>query len=58
MDNVQKMRLFDVFVLAPFMVYAGAVKSNLHPVVRGGLVFFGITTFVYNGTNFIKNIEK
>jgi|CXWL01.1.fsa_nt_gi hypothetical protein len=57
MDNVQKTRLIDVFVLAPFMVYAGSMKSNLPNIIRGGLIFFGITTLIYNGTNYIKNIK-
>jgi len=58
MDNVQKMRVFDVVALAPFMVYAGAMKSNLPDLVKGGLIFFGVTTFIYNGVNFIKNLKK
>lgn len=55
MDNIQKIRLVDVFVISPLLLYAGGVKSNLHPIVRGGLVVTGIATFLYNGTNFIKN---
>jgi len=58
MDNVQKIRLIDIFVLAPFMVYAGAVKSNLPVPVRAGLVVSGVATFIYNGNNYIKNIKK
>jgi hypothetical protein len=56
MDNVQKIRLVDVFIFSPFMIYAGAKKSNLPKWIRGGLIFFGITTFVYNGNNFLKNL--
>ena len=57
MDNVQKIRLMDVFVLAPFMVYAGGVKSNLPNLVRGGLIISGVATFIYNGNNFLKNLN-
>lgn len=58
MDSVQKIRLIDVFVLAPFMVYAGAIKSNLPVMARIGLVVSGVATFVYNGSNYIKNLNK
>jgi hypothetical protein len=58
MDNIQKIRLVDIFILAPFMVYAGAVKSNLPVPVRVGLVVSGVATFVYSGNNYIENVKK
>ena len=54
-DDVQKVRLLDVFVVAPIMVYAGASKSNLPIWVKTALISIGVATFIYNGNNYLKN---
>lgn len=58
MDNTQKTRLVDIFILTPFLIYAGARKSDLPSWVRAGLMVSGVTTFVYNGINFMENIKN
>jgi len=50
----QTVRLVDVFVLAPIMIYAGTLKS-LPMWVRLSLIGMGVATAVYNGKNFLHN---
>ena len=50
----QNIRLIDVFVLAPIMVYAGTFKT-LPLWVRISLIGMGVATAVYNGKNFLQN---
>ena len=49
----QWVRLWDVFFLAPFLVYLGARGSNLPTLARAGLVVTGTLTFIYNGRNYL-----
>lgn len=53
----QTIRIVDVVILAPFMIYAGARPSNLPTWIKWGLIGTGISTFVYNGYNYFKNIK-
>lgn len=53
----QAIRLADVFLLAPFLVYAGTRKSNLPDWIRVSLIGTGIATFIYNGNNYLKNLN-
>ncbi len=55
--TVQQVRLLDVFVVAPFCLYAASFKSLPNPV-RAGLAVLGVATFLYNGNNYLKNIPK
>lgn len=48
-EDVQTVRLFDVFVLGPVMVYAAVMAKGLHPVIRGVLGASGVMTVLYNG---------
>lgn len=45
----QRMRIFDVVVLGPLMIWGGAKAGGL-----GGtaLAFFGVTTMFYNARNY------
>jgi hypothetical protein len=52
--DVQNVRIFDVFVLGPLMIYTATQKS-LPFWLRMTLLFFGITTILYNADNYIKN---
>ena len=54
-DKTQVIRILDVVVIAPTMIYAGTTKSDLPPIVKLGLLGFGIATLVYNGNNYLKN---
>jgi hypothetical protein len=55
--SVQQVRLIDVFVVAPFCIYAASQKILSNPI-RLGLVVLGISTFIYNGNNYLKNLPK
>jgi hypothetical protein len=48
--KAQPVRLFDVFILAPFMIYAG-LNANT-PFLRNGLIIGGVGTAVYNWRNY------
>jgi hypothetical protein len=52
--DVQNVRIIDVFVLGPLMIYTATQKS-LPFWLRMTLLFFGITTILYNADNYIKN---
>ena len=52
-DRYQNVRLFDVFVLAPSMVYA-STSTQLPDHVRYILFVSGIGTLVFNGINYLE----
>lgn len=55
MDKGQAIRLFDVFALGPFMVWAG---TRLKPREAGVLmVAAGVGTILLNGVNYLRNRE-
>jgi len=53
----QNIRLLDVFVISPIMIY-GAYKSNMHPALRATLALFGICTIYYNAKNYLINKQN
>lgn len=56
-EKSQQVRLLDVFVIAPFLVYTGVkYKNSLPKIVSIGLVVTGILTAIYNGNNYLKNV--
>jgi len=52
--NVQDIRLIDVFIIGPFLIYVG-MKKELSLPVRLALIGFGAATIIYNGNNYLKN---
>ncbi len=50
----QNIRLVDVFILSPIMIYAGTFKS-LPTWLRVSMIGMGVATAFYNGKNFLKN---
>jgi hypothetical protein len=50
---VQTVRLIDVFVIAPFLIYAG--KSAKNNYIKYGLIGIGVLTALYNGVHYIEN---
>lgn len=53
--KTQTIRLIDVFLLGPFMIYAAA-KPQLTPLDRIILAIIGIATILYNWKNYKENI--
>ena len=51
----QAVRLYDVFLLAPFLLYVGYKAKGLSKFQKYGVYFIGITTILYNGRNYLKN---
>ena len=52
--KTQLIRVADVVFIAPVMVYAGVVKSNLSIFIRVTLGLLGVATFFYNLNNLIQ----
>lgn len=52
--DVQNVRLLDVFVVAPFLIYTSTLKGNPQ-WVRLSLFLLGSATLIYNGHNYLKN---
>jgi hypothetical protein len=50
----QNIRLLDVFLIGPIMIYAGTHKQ-LAPWVRFSLLVFGAATIYYNAKNYMVN---
>ena len=51
----QAVRLYDVFLLAPFLLYVGYKAKGISKIERYGIYFIGISTIIYNGRNYLKN---
>ena len=58
METIQRIRLLDVFVIGPVMLYAAFVSTKLEPVTRGILGVSGVLTVLYNGANFFTEEKK
>lgn len=50
----QNIRLLDVFVIAPILVYIG-IKQDMPKLMKISLISIGIATFYYNGKNYLVN---
>jgi hypothetical protein len=48
----QLIRIIDVTVIGPTLIYSGTIKSNLPKFIRFSLVFFGACTIYYNAKNY------
>lgn len=55
--KVQPVRLIDVFVLGPFLIWAGINGRSLPMWARDGLVISGALTSIFNGLNWLE-IER
>ncbi len=51
--NVQYIRLIDVFVIAPLLIYVG-FKYKMPNYIKWSLILIGIFTLIYNLSNYIK----
>jgi hypothetical protein len=59
--TIQAIRLLDVFVIGPLMIAGAKHARTLPPLARFSLGFFGITTILYNGVNYLqeaRTLEK
>ena len=53
MEKAQIVRLFDVFIFSPVMIYAG-YKKKLSPNLSTFFIVAGIGTAIFNGANYMK----
>ena len=57
-QKTQSVRLGDVFLLGPFLIWAGAQKEPLPGWARSTLFFSGVMTVVYNLYNYEQQARK
>lgn len=50
----QSVRLVDVFVLGPFMLWAGSQTRGLPEWARAALLVGGLATVLYNAQNYLE----
>jgi len=51
--KAQQIRLLDVFVIGPVMVYTTTQLGDSNKTLGALLKVFGIATIIYNGRNFL-----
>ena len=49
-------RVYNVFLLSPFLIQVGIKGKNLNGFARLALIGMGIGTMVFNGKNLIEDI--
>ncbi len=52
-DKGQGVRLLDIFVLGPFMIWFGVEAKGLNQMSKNTMIAAGISTIVYNARNFL-----
>jgi hypothetical protein len=52
--KTQGVRLVDVFLLGPLMIYSASQLPQRNKAARAALLFFGVTTVLYNLHNFAR----
>lgn len=58
-EKLQPMRLLDVFFLGPLMIwFALRHVDPIDPLPAYTLAFFGVTTILYNGYNWMGNVVR
>lgn len=54
-NKTQLIRIVDVVLIGPVMIYAATRKSSLSENTKLLLLGFGVATILYNGNNYLKN---
>ena len=57
-EKTQEIRLMDIFLLAPFMVYFGATATGVPQWAKLVMIVLGILTAWYNGRNYLRKRRK
>ena len=55
--KAQYVRLLDVFLFGPVMIYAALYPNNMNATTRWALGIIGAGTILYNGMNYLE-IER
>lgn len=56
-EKTQLIRLADVFVIGPLMIYAG-LGRRVPRALKGALIAFGALTILYNGANYLAKRKE
>ena len=51
----QPVRLVDIFLLGPFMIWFGLIATGVSVTFKVIMVISGIATVIYNGRNYLVN---
>lgn len=54
----QRIRLYDVFIIAPFLFYITFKKEPLRDWEKAGVGLIAAGTLLYNGRNYLINENK
>ncbi len=57
LSKSQLVRLADVFAIGPLMVYGGYKLQKNNKLAGLALMLVGVSTVVYNGSNYLANRE-
>jgi len=55
LSKSQNIRLIDVFLIAPFLIYIGNKAKGISSFERNMIYVIGAATLIYNGKNYLKN---
>ena len=57
-QKTQEVRLFDVFIIGPFLMYMGMKSGKMTSNEQIILALFGLGTILYNGKNYFEQREQ
>lgn len=57
-EKSQRIRLVDMFLLGPFMIWFGIQAQAVPDLAKGVMVISGIATVIYNGRNYLRIRDK
>lgn len=57
-EKTQEIRLVDIFLLSPFMVWFGITATNVPQWTKFVMVISGILTAWYNGRNYLRKRKR
>jgi len=57
-EKTQEIRLMDIFMLAPFLVWFGATATGVPQWAKIVMIISGILTAWYNGRNYLRKRRK
>lgn len=57
-EKTQEIRLMDIFLLAPFLVWFGATATGVPQWAKFTMVIAGILTAIYNGRNYLRKRKR
>jgi hypothetical protein len=57
-DKGQFVRLVDVFILGPFMIWFGIQAKNVPELAKNFMVASGVGTILLNGRNYLAQLKS